>query len=127
MVLFAVFDFIWWGVLIKNFFTNNMSHLMRVSDGRLDIFYPSAIFVYFVMSVSLTYFCVWPSHITTPLQAAMTGAILGFCLFATFDFTNHALIANYPIKFSIVDVCWGTFMCASVSALGFWMTRTQIN
>lgn len=121
--LFAVFDFVWWGYLAKGIFRSNMSHLVRMKGDDLDIFFPSAIFVYLLMALLLTVFVTDASQVNSATNAVLYGTLLGFGLFVTFDFTNHALIRDYPVKFALVDVSWGTFMCGAVSLINFLILR----
>lgn len=118
-VLFIVFDVIWWGFIAKGFFKSTMSHMARMNDGNVNIYYPSGAFVYVLMSAALALFVLKNPTVNSIQTAALYGGFLGLCLFVTFDFTNHAILANYPIKFAIVDTLWGTFMCAAVSALAY--------
>lgn len=118
-VLFMIFDVIWWGVLAKGFFKSTMGHMARMSGGDVNIFYPSGAFVYILMSVGLSLFVIKNPSVDSMQTAALYGGFLGACLFITFDFTNHAILANYPIKFAVVDTLWGTFMCTMVSIITF--------
>lgn len=123
MALFTLFDLVWWGFIAKGVFKDQMSHLARMDDGSLNIFFPSAIFVYVLMSIVLAVFVTDSPVIGSAVQAFLYGALLGLGLFATFDFTNHALVANYPIKFAVIDTSWGTFMCGMVSLINYLVLR----
>ncbi len=122
-VLFMVFDFIWWGIVANDFFKTTMSHLARYNKGKLDIYYPSGAFVYVLMSIGLTIFVINNPSVDTIQKAFLFGGLFGLCLFSTFDFTNHAIIANYPIKFAVVDTVWGALMCSVVSAIVYTSFR----
>ncbi len=122
-ILFIIFDIVWWGFLAKSFFKDTMGHIARMKDGSPDIFYPSGIAVYLIMSAVLTVFVILSPQSKTEFNAAIYGAFLGLGLFATFDLTNHAILKSYPIKFALVDISWGTFMCACVSFITFKFCR----
>ena len=37
-------------------------------------------------------------------------SILGFCIYAIYNFTNLAIYNFYNIKLAVVDTLWGTFL-----------------
>jgi len=117
--LFCLFDAIWWGLIMKGFFKKEMGHLARIDSGSVNIYYPSAVGVYVLMSFLLSLFVVFSERVNSITDASLYGAILGLGLFVTFDFTNHALIDKYPIKFALVDTAWGTLMCGAVAAITY--------
>lgn len=50
-------------------------------------------------------------------RAAMSGAVLGFVAYATYDLTNQATLNVWSVKLTLIDLCWGTTL-TTVSALG---------
>lgn len=125
MVLFFVFDAVWWGWLAHDFFLNTMSHLVVLKEGVLQIKTFSGVFVYTVMSTSLTFFVRMDPRANSLAKAVGIGAFFGFTLFCLFDVTSHTLIRDYPINMVVVDVLWGTFMTSSITAISFKMLEVQ--
>ena len=50
--------------------------------------------------------------------AALRGAGLGAFAYATYDLTNQATLAVWPLHVSVIDIAWGTFASATASAAG---------
>jgi uncharacterized membrane protein len=50
--------------------------------------------------------------------AALRGAGLGAFAYATYDLTNQATLAVWPVHVSVIDIAWGTFASATASAAG---------
>jgi uncharacterized membrane protein len=50
--------------------------------------------------------------------AALRGAGLGAFAYATYDLTNQATLAVWPVHVSMIDIAWGTFASATASAAG---------
>ena len=44
-------------------------------------------------------------------------------MYAVYDMTNYALVDKWPLRMSIVDICWGIFICGSVSAAAAFLDR----
>ena len=53
-----------------------------------------------------------------PAAAARRGAALGAFAYATYDLTNQATLAVWPVHVSLIDIAWGTFASATASAAG---------
>jgi uncharacterized membrane protein len=53
-----------------------------------------------------------------PKAAALRGAGLGAFAYATYDLTNQATLAVWPVHVSLIDIAWGTFASATASAAG---------
>ena len=69
-------------------------------------------------------FAVAPSLQDGSLRKVLIlGALFGLVTYATYDLTNHATIKNWPWIVTVVDLCWGTVLTASVSCIGYLAGR----
>ncbi len=76
--------------------------------------------VYFALIAGIFIF-VLPKANGNPLLALMWGAVFGFVTYATYDFTNLAVVKNWPIGISIIDVLWGCVVCGVTSFITAWI------
>jgi uncharacterized membrane protein len=68
----------------------------------------------------LVYFAVAPAVDAQSLSLGVrNGALFGFLCYATYDLTNLATIKNWPIKITIIDLIWGTFIGTISTVLGY--------
>lgn len=51
------------------------------------------------------------------------GLILGFAAYGTYDFTNHAILKNWPTVVTLVDVSWGAILTGAVSVIAVQLTK----
>lgn len=119
-VFFAI-DLIWLGVVAKNFYQNNLAHLLSP-----EVNWPAALLFYFMYIAGIILFAVKPGLDAGSLaKAAIWGALFGFFTYATYDLTNLATLRDWPIKVVIVDIAWGTILCTLVASgsylLGRWL------
>ena len=56
-------------------------------------------------------------------RAAITGAVLGFVCYATYDLTNQATLATWSTKLTLVDMAWGTVLTAVSATGGYFAAR----
>lgn len=52
-------------------------------------------------------------------------AFLGLMVYRVYEFTNLALIKNWPLKVVFIDILWGIFISVSSGLLGFWLKRLK--
>jgi uncharacterized membrane protein len=103
--------------------TSNHSYHVTVfaalQSQPLAIRWVPAILVYAVIIGAVWYFAVRPA--TSWTEAATTGALLGGSMYGVYDLTNYATLEKYPIKYAITDMAWGSFLCASASAVAYFI------
>lgn len=58
-----------------------------------------------------------------PRQAGVTGAMLGFVAYATYDLTNQATLRNWSTALTLADLAWGTTVSALAALAGFHAAR----
>ncbi len=120
-VFFAI-DLLWLGVVAKNFYQNNLAHLLSPA-----VNWPAAFLFYFMYIAGIILFAVKPGLDAGSLaKAAVWGALFGFFTYATYDLTNLATLRDWPIKVVIVDIAWGTLLCTLVASgsylIGRWLS-----
>jgi uncharacterized membrane protein len=114
-----IFDFLWLGVITKKFIINQFGSLVKVQNGSIQINLWVGIIAWFIIALGCFIFAVYPSN--TLIKTLILGATFGFISYAIYDLTNLAFITKYPVKFIFVDIAWGTFLCAIISSIGFFV------
>lgn len=110
-VVFGVLDSIWFSTFMKKFAVSEIGPILRLSGGKLSVNMPAAIVAYLLMILIACLFLVPRLSVNSSMLYNFSiGALMGMCVFGIFDFTNHALLNSYTIKFVIFDVLWGSFM-----------------
>ncbi|MBN2268112.1 MAG: DUF2177 family protein [Acholeplasmataceae bacterium] len=119
-VLFLIIDLIWLGVIAKNLYQNQIGSLLKT-----DTNWTAAIIFYLLFIGGLVFFAIQPSITSETLWKAMLyGALFGFITYATYDLTNLATLEGWPIKITIIDLMWGSFLGASTSSLTYVLYHT---
>ena len=82
-----------------------------------------AIVFYLIYPAGLVFLAVRPALRQGALSAAiLSGAVMGFTAYATYDLTNQATLIRWSTTLTIADLCWGTFLSAIASGAGYWIT-----
>lgn len=113
-VVFMVLDGIWLGVVMKNFYRDQLAPIVRLVDGGIAPNWPAAFMVYLLLGAGIAWF-VMP-RAATPALAAAHGALLGLVVYGVYDFTNFSTLRQWPFALVLVDVAWGTAATAVCSA-----------
>lgn len=83
---------------------------------------PALVF-YLIYPAGLVFLAVRPALRQGALSAAiLSGAVLGFTAYATYDLTNQATLIRWSTALTLADLCWGTFLSATASGAGYWIT-----
>jgi uncharacterized membrane protein len=80
-----------------------------------------AILFYVVYLAGVTLFAVRPAR--RWLGAAALGAALGLVAYATYDLTNEATLKLWPLRLTLLDLGWGTFVTAAGATAGYFATK----
>jgi len=118
-LVMIVIDLLWLGVIAKNFYAQAMGDLMSPQP-RLGI---AALF-YLMYPVGLVIFAVLPGvDAGSVMRAGVLGALFGLFAYATYDLTNLAVVRNWPVALSFIDIAWGTLVSGVSAAAGAAVVR----
>ena len=104
--LIAAMDIPW--LMVSNTFVSSMVRKIQGKD--IDLKAGPAVVVYF----ALAYLALLPK---TPMEAFL----LGLCVYAVYDFTNLATLANYDWRFAVADSLWGGILFVVVHSVLTYM------
>lgn len=114
-VAFMVLDAIWLGVLMKNFYRDQLAPIVRLGDGGIAPNWPAAFVVYVLLGTGIALFVI-PRAPTVSLAAGY-GALLGLVVYGVYDFTNYSTLRQWPFVLTLADVAWGTAATAACAAI----------
>ena len=83
--------------------------VFNIQGKKMTMRYESVVLCYIALIVGLYYFIIKDNK--SPLEAFL----LGFVIYAVYDTTNYATLANYPASFAIMDALWGGILFALVT------------
>ena len=121
-ITFLFLDALWLGFVGKQFYLDEIGHMMRMSDGTAQPLWPAAIVVYLALIGGILVF-VLPKANGNLLSALLYGGLFGLVTYATYDFTNLATLNNWSIKISFIDTVWGMVLCGTTACLTAWLSR----
>lgn len=112
--LFIAMDLLWLGVVAKNFYNKQLGFLIG------PINWVSAILFYLLFITGLVVFVIMPAFQKGSwTHALLFGALFGLVTYGTYDLTNLATLKNWPVLVTVVDLLWGAFLGAFVSAAAY--------
>ena len=114
-VVFLGLDAIWLKTVIGPFFRERIGGLMR-EDPLLGV----AAGFYFVFALGIVYFAVQPALNSQNFWLAVfNGAFLGLLGYGTYEATSMSIMKDWQWDMLILDVAWGTGVCAVSAALAY--------
>ena len=122
--VFLAIDFFWLGFLMSNFYKAELGSLSRGSSGSYETVWWAAAVVYICIPLGIVLFVLPRVSSASILPwAPVWGGLYGFVMYAVYDMTNYALVDKWPLRMSIVDICWGIFICGTVSTAAAYFDR----
>lgn len=116
MVSTAAIDYVWLGQIMKNFYIKELGKAIVPNI-------PAAIGVYAAMALLILVF-VLPIAGPSYMRVIGYGALFGFLTYAFYDLTNLAILTSWTIRLAVVDILWGTVLCAIVSVIAFSIIKS---
>ena len=117
LIIMLVVDIIWLSVLAKPIYQQGIGHLMA---SQANLYYASLFYLIYVFG--LVKLAVAPYTLIKGIKNSfITGAGVGFFVYASYDLTNLALLKDWPLSLSLLDITWGTFISGASAAAGKWV------
>ena len=117
--VFFVIDILWLGFVARGFYRDQLGDLLRPTTN-----WAAAIVFYLIFLVGLVVFVIQPAvDAGSSAEALWRGALFGFVAYATYDLTNLAVVRDWPLTMTIVDIAWGAVLAASVSVSTYGIER----
>ena len=107
----TLIDLLWLGVIAKDLYGDMLGPL-RAEETQVV----AAALFYLQYVLILVFWAVLPA--ASVKAAAIRGLGLGWVAYATFEFTNWAVIEGWPAALVPIDIAWGLVLTASVAATG---------
>lgn len=119
LVVFFAIDILWLGFIAKDFYRDQIGHLMAEKTN-----WPAAILFYSVFIGGLVWFAINPALEKESWTYAMKmGALFGFMCYATYDMTNLATLKDWPLKITLIDITWGTVLNSLTVIISYFIVR----
>ncbi len=108
----GLLDVLWLGVIALRWYQQAIGHLMAPKPHAL-----AAAAFYLLYPVGVVIFAVLPSGGDWQ-RAMLLGALFGLFAYGTYDVTNLAVMRDWPLRITLVDIAWGSFASAAGAVAG---------
>jgi uncharacterized membrane protein len=122
IIFMFIVDLIWLSQLAQPLYQAGIGHLMAAQP-KLGF---AALF-YLVFVFGLIWCAVRPNAKKSGVKAIFfAGATFGFFIYASYDLTNLALLKDWPLGLSLIDITWGTLLSGTCAAVAkFVLDKTN--
>lgn len=117
LVVVLALDFLWLRVIAINWYQSGIGHLMAAKPNM----WAAAAF-YLLYPVGVVIFAALPAD-GALVRGVVLGALFGLFCYGTYDATNLAVLRDWPLGLSLLDVAWGMFVSASGATAGVLAER----
>ncbi len=117
-VIYVLLDYIWIGILMQNFYSKSLSAVGLIENGKFKPRLLAMFAVYLSLSF-LTVFHLIPKVTGFDKTSLLYTFLFGVAVYAFYEFTNYAIIRDWPKKIILIDILWGGVLVAIGSCLTF--------
>ena len=115
MVAFFAVDLVWLGIIADEFYASELGPYLAEEVNWL-----SAILFYSLYICGILFFVTIPAFKEQKhSKALIKGAFFGLITYGTYDLTNLALIKDWPLQMSVVDIIWGVLLNTIVGWISY--------
>ena len=108
LLAFLLIDMVWLGIVMKDYYRREMGDLLRIKGGNLDTNWVAAMILYALMVAGLVIFVLPRLKLGMPVWEVFGwGFLYGVIMYSVYDLTNLAILKNWPVTLTIVDMIWG--------------------
>ncbi len=115
-----VLDMIWLGFIAKNLYAAELGRFLRQTNGVMTPNWIAAVLVYLAIAAGILCF-VLPKANGDYAQALLWGVVFGAVTYGVYDFTNYSVMANWPLKITLIDFVWGMVLCGLGSVIATFL------
>jgi uncharacterized membrane protein len=124
--ILCILDFLWLGVLMSGFYKKELGPFLRLSGDSLAPIPWAAVAVYLAIPLGVVLFALpRVSRENLLISSLFWGFLYGLILYTVYDMTNYSLVKNWPLRVSLVDICWGgvlnAFATYAAALLDRWL------
>jgi uncharacterized membrane protein len=119
VVVFGAMDAVWLGWAARDLYRNAIGEIMaKPFDMKV------AVAFYLIYIAGLVFFGIQPGMAADDWRVALVyGGLFGFFCYATYDLTNAATLAAFPLRLGLIDMAWGSFVSAATSGISLIIVR----
>ncbi|HOH28293.1 MAG TPA: DUF2177 family protein [Candidatus Hydrogenedentes bacterium] len=111
-----ILDLFWIGFFASDFYRKQIGFLLHIEDGNMVVNIPAALATWAVIVTGIQIFALPRVPQQGPLLSfVLWGALFGAVTYAVYDLTNFAVVKNWPLAVTLVDIAWGTVVCAGTA------------
>ncbi|OVE76227.1 hypothetical protein BVX97_02240 [bacterium E08(2017)] len=119
LVVFFAVDIAWIGFIAKDFYRKQIGHLFAETP-----VWAAAILFYLLFVLGVMVFVVLPGLESGNVKATLLkAAFFGLVTYATYDLTNQALVKDWPVIMTVVDMTWGMVLSTAIGFAGLMLGR----
>lgn len=120
IIVMVLLDIVWLSVIAQPIYHQGIGHLMAAKPNLMF-----AGLFYLVYVAGLVRYALIPHLHHAFKNVFLAGAIVGFFVYASYDLTNLALLKDWPLTLSLMDMTWGTLLSGVSACAGKWVLSLQ--
>jgi len=122
--LLFMLDFMWLGIFAASLYRKELGGFLRLSGDAMQPIIWAALVVYIAIPLGIVLFAlprVSPDNLIE--SSLLWGALYGIIAYTIYDMTNYSLLRDWPLRVSLIDICWGGLLNALGTLAAAYLDR----
>ena len=119
-----VLDYIWLGIFASSLYKKELGGFLRMSGDAMQPIIWAALLVYIAIPAGIVLFALPRVSADNIVGSSLCwGALYGIIVYTIYDMTNYSLLRDWPLRVSLIDICWGGFLNAAGTLVAAHLDR----
>jgi uncharacterized membrane protein len=120
-VFTSAIDAFWHLVLFGRAYKEGLRPLARMADGKFAFKGAAALLSQALVVTALLLLVLIKSEGATWAAAALIGALAGILAISVYGVTNYALLKDWGLAITLLEIAWGPIIGGCSGAFAFWL------
>ncbi len=113
LVILVIIDLIWL-FLQKDYYSN---FVYNFQGSKMNVRIVPAVLLYFILAYAIYTFAIKSKDVSNKTDIIKRSALLGLIIYGIYDLTNYATLTKWTLHMTIIDITWGSLICALTAAI----------
>lgn len=119
--IFIILDVVWLGILMQDTYKQYLAPFVRLHNDKIQVDYFAGFAVWALIVVGAIIFVLPRTAGYGMIATFGFGALYGLVLYGVYDLTNFAIIKDWPLTITLVDIAWGMTVNGILLVLLKWV------
>ncbi len=117
----SAIDALWHLGIFRKMYADGMKPVARMSEGKMALRPFAGIVAQILLVTCIVFLILYKTQNGELLEAALIGTAAGVLAITVYGITNYAILKNWNLSITILEIVWGPILGGLSGLFVFWM------